>query len=277
MRREESLKRRLQTLVTLHDAVGAMRSLSAHHFRMARLSLAPARVYREQIDRIVAEVGIRQPARPGAPVGLMVVASDLGLCGDYNTRLGQLAADEVDKHAAGRFYSVGRRVRGALSKHGLEPARSYDAPASAAGLTRLLLRLAVDLLDDYVAGFIGSLYVVAARFDGIGRFSPITTRVMPIEPVTAAAPLRQSPYVDPQHLRAVAVREFLYITLHEILLDALAAEHGMRLMASEAALQWLEETSRRTGRQLTTSRGESATQELLDIVAGGRNRSQRPA
>jgi F-type H+-transporting ATPase subunit gamma len=80
-----------------------------------------------------------------------------------------------------------------------------------------------------------------------------------------------------QHLRAVAVREFLYIMLHEILLDALAAEHGMRLMASEAALQWLDETSRRTDRQLATSRVESATQELLDIVAGGRNPSQRLA
>ena len=57
-----------------------------------------------------------------------------------------------------------------------------------------------------------------------------------------------------------------------MLLDALAAEHGMRLMAAESALEWLDSTAITASRRLSTAKSEAATQELLDIVAGGRKR-----
>lgn len=119
---------------------------------------------------------------------------------------------------------------------------------------------------------IGSLQVVSASFDGVGHFTPISARVLPIEPVAANRPLRRSPYIDSTHLTAVAVREFLYITLYEILLDALAAEHGMRLMAAESALEWLDNTATTAARRLANARSEASTQELLDIVSGRRQR-----
>ncbi|MCM2374227.1 F0F1 ATP synthase subunit gamma, partial [Aporhodopirellula aestuarii] len=88
-------------------------------------------------------------------------------------------------------------------------------------------------------------------------------------------PLRRSTYVSSDHLTTVAVREFLYITLYEILLDAMAAEHGMRLMATESAIEWIESSMAATSRQLLSARSEAGTQELLDIVAGGRKRLNR--
>jgi len=272
MKRQQYLKHRLETLAALQDAVGAMRSLSAHHFRRARQALAAARQYRNEMDTLVAEVGIHQPLHGGVPAGLLVVASDLGLCGDYNTRLSQLAAAEAGKHAVKTVYSVGRRVRGALAKNAIVPVRSYDGPASFEGVSLLLLGLAQDVLDDYLAMKIGSLQVISAGFDGVGHFTPLSVRVLPIEPVAAASPLRRSPYIDADHLTTVAVREFLYITLYEILLDALAAEHGMRLMAAESALEWLDTAASTTSRRLASARSEASTQELLDIVSGSRLR-----
>jgi len=272
MKRQQFLRHRLQTLSALRDAVGAMRSLSAHHFRRARQSLPSARGYRSEMDTIIAEIGIHQPLHVGVPAALLVIASDLGLCGDYNSRLSRLAVSEARTHHVSTIYSVGRRARAALAKHALVPDRSYDAPASLEGLSQLLLGLAQDVLDDYMGRRIGSLHVVSASFEGVGHFQPISLRVLPIEPVAATGPLRRSPYVDSNHLTAVAVREFLYITLYEILLDALAAEHGMRLMAAESALEWLESTATATSRRLISARSEAATQELLDIVAGGRKR-----
>jgi len=277
VKRQQYLKHRLRTLAALGDAIGAMRSLSAHHFRRARQALAAARRYRGEMDTVVAEIGIRQPVHTGVSAGLLVVASDLGLCGNYNSRLSQLAVAEARSHGVHTVYSVGRRARGALAKSSLAPWRTYNAPASLEGLSRLLLGLAQDVLEDYLALRIGSLQVVSAGFDGVGHFTPLSARVLPIGPVAAARPLRQSPYVDSDYLTRVAVREFLYITLYEILLDALAAEHGMRLMAVESALEWVDDTATATSRQLTSARGEAATQELLDIVCGGRQRRRGEA
>lgn len=103
---------------------------------------------------------------------------------------------------------------------------------------------------------------------------PLCTQVLPIESVQGASPLRRSPHIDAHDLTSAAAREYLFITLYEILLDALAAEHGMRLMAAESALEWLESTSTTTARRLINAKSEAATQELLDIVAGGRKRLQ---
>ncbi len=272
MRHEVYLRRRLHTLHTLHDAVSAMRSLAAHHFRIVRQGLQPTREYRTEIERILAEIGIPQPEPTAAPAGFLVVASDLGLCGDYNSRLARHAVEEHLQHQFAPVYSVGRRLRPSLARARIALQRNYDAPASLDGVFRLLLQLAQDLLEDYAAERIGSLYVASAHFDGVGHFTPVSTRLLPVGPVQTANPMRPTPYVDARHLRAVAIREYLYISLYELLLDALAAEHGMRLTAAEAALQWIDATSAQTSRKLSASRSESATQELLDIIGGGKPR-----
>lgn len=272
MRHEVYLRRRLHTLHTLHDAVSAMRSLSAHHFRIVRKGLAPAREYRAEIEAIVAEIGIHQPLSATAPSGLLIIASDPGLCGDYNSQLAREAIGQFHQRPFGPVYSVGRRLRPTLARAGIIPEHNYDAPASLEGLSRLLLQLAQDLLNDYTSDRIGGLFVASARFDGIGHFKPVCTRLLPIDPVQGLTPLRRSPYVTPDHLWGVAVREFLYISLYEVLLDALAAEHGMRLTAAEAALSWIDAMSTNTSRKLSASRSEAATQELLDIVSGGKRR-----
>jgi len=59
------------------------------------------------------------------------------------------------------------------------------------------------------------------------------------------------------------------------LLDSLASEHGMRLLAAESARQWIDETKDSVHRQLTACRREAATQEVLDIVAGARPSQRR--
>jgi dehydrogenase E1 component/ATP synthase gamma subunit len=66
-----------------------------------------------------------------------------------------------------------------------------------------------------------------------------------------------------------------WISLYQVLLDALASEHGMRLTAAEAALQWIDQASEQTARKLSASRSEAATQELLDIVGGANERYRR--
>lgn len=249
-----------------------MRSLSAHHFRRARQALPAARVYRDDVNAIVGEIGIHQPRSRQSPAGILILASDLGLCGDFNARLSQLAVSEVQKHQTETIYCVGRRAQRALSAHALQPRRNYRAPASLEGVSDVLLALAQDVFDDYLEDRIGSLHVVYAAFEGVGKFTAQSARVLPIDLIASGAPTHRSPYVETNHLMMVAVREFLYITLHEFLLDSLAAEHGMRLMAAESALDWLEKTEQRTSRQLASSRSEASTQELLDIVSGSRSK-----
>ena len=269
MKRQQRLRQRLRTLRTLGDSVLAMKSLAAHQFRMARQSLPAARQYRREVEAAVAAIGVTQPVYAAAPPGRLIVGSDLGLCGDYNSRLAE-AATAAWGADPGLVFCVGRRVAQALSRVGTSAVRVVDAPPGVQGVTRSLLDLSEQLLEDMAALRIGSLSVFSARFDGVGVFTPVETQLLPIGGTPSDSPHAESRYASTTTRDAAAIREYLYTLLYEILLDALAAEHGMRLVASESAEHYLEESIDAAHRQLAAIRREATTQEVLDIVAGRR-------
>jgi F-type H+-transporting ATPase subunit gamma len=272
MKRELELRRRLRSLETLGEAVGAMKSLAAHHFREARAALAPARAYRQGFDHALQSTGASLPAG-GGPGGLLVIGAELGLCGGYNARLVQAAMEYREKAGAGPTFCVGRRAAVLLGRRGVAVDRAFAAPTSVRGITDALLALARDLLGDYLEKRMSFLDVVSSRFEGVGTYPPKTTRLLPVDlrPSGHAVTLR---YVRRERLAAVAVRELLYITIHDLLLDALASEHGARLAATQSAEQWLDEHTDRMRRRLAAARREASTQEVIEIAAGARARGR---
>ncbi|MCA9555911.1 MAG: F0F1 ATP synthase subunit gamma, partial [Myxococcales bacterium] len=227
--------------------------------------------YRAGVEAAVQRTGASLPAGAGT-AALLVVGGELGLCGGYHRDLVAEAAARRAALGPGPTYVVGRRAQAILRRAGVEVARSYPAPTSPRGLVKLLLSLAQDTLTDYVRDDHASLDVVAARFEGVGAFTAATTRLLPF--VGSGAPATPPRYVSAEHLRRVAVREALYITLHGVLLDALAAEHGARLVATQAAEDWLQRRRQTLERGLGAARREASTQEVIEIVAGARARAR---
>src|SRR6266540_6204792 len=109
MKREHTLRRKLASLGMLGQAVTAMKSLSAHHLRSARAGLAAARAYRLGIDRVTAAAGITQIAPQDSAPGVLVLASDLGLCNGYNAQLVDTTLDQYRRLEAKVTYCVGKR------------------------------------------------------------------------------------------------------------------------------------------------------------------------
>lgn len=271
MSRERVLRQRLHVLGTLHEAVGALRALSAYHFRAARSALPAARAYRAEVEATLGVLsGLLPSDAVAGPPAIVLLAADLGLCGDYSARLASEAAAARRALGAGLVWCVGQRGVRPLARAGLTPDRVWSAAAGTAALPRLLIPLVNAIVDARDAGRIGRLVLVAARFDGAGRFTPVQVPLLPVRPPADAPALRASSYTRPAHLAAVVVREFLYVALHETLLDALAAEHGKRLVVAESARGWLEERMQALTQQLRAVRRETTTQEVLEVAAGAR-------
>jgi F-type H+-transporting ATPase subunit gamma len=271
--RERILRRRLHTLETLEEAVAALRALSAQHFRAVRELLPAARAYREEIE---AALGAFVSDDSGAslettaPTGIVLVAADLGLVGDYSTRLVREALDLRESHGAGPLLCLGHRARAPLQRAGIRPDRMDDAPTSLGRLPELLLPLVDRILELRRAGRLGSLWLVAARFEGAGRFRAMRVPVLPVVAARTSSGITPSPYCTPTHLEAVMIREYLYAVLYETMVEALASEHGKRLVTAESARSWLLDRIDTTHRRVASSRRESSTQEVLEVVAAAR-------
>ena len=270
MKREYDLKRRLRSLQTLGEAVSAMKSLSARHFRETRSAVEPARVYREGVERFLGWAGAGLPPGDG-PAGLLVIGGELGLCGGYNAHLVTAGAARRMELGPGPTLCVGHRAGALLARRDIEIGRVYAAPTSVRGIADLLLNLAEDVLQIYVTERLASFDIVSSRFDGVGIDRPTGVRLLPLE----TKPPETAPrvhYVSPARLASAAVREYLYIVLYDLLLDALASEHSARLVATQAAEKWLEERTDRLRHHLAATRREASTQEVIEIAAGARAR-----
>lgn len=267
--KQRDLERRIESLKALGETVRAMKNLSAHHFREVRAAVKPAAAYRQEVQRIAEEVGATLPAGPGA-IGLVIIGAELGLCGSYNAKISAAARERKQQIGDGPTYCVGKRAASLLRRHGVEPGRTYASLGGATAITRLLLQLSQDVLGDYSSLRLSRLEVVSSRFEGIGSNEPTTTVLLPI---TAKSPTQhQSQYVSPDRLSAVAVRELLYCTLFDLLIEALACEHSSRLLATQAAEQWIDHATERSKRHLTAARREASTQEVIEISSGARAR-----
>jgi F-type H+-transporting ATPase subunit gamma len=274
MKREADLARRLHSLRALGEAIGAMKSLSAHHFRATRAAVEPARAYRDGVERIVGWSGASLAAGNGA-AGLVVIGSELGLCGGYNARLVAAAAARRRELGDGPTLCVGRRAAALLGRRGVAVTSSFGGPSSVDGITAVLLELAEEMLTLYATDDLASFDIVSSRFAGVGTASPEAVRLLPIT-ARGAGGRRRARYVDSEQLISSVIREHLYITLFELLLDALASEHGARLAATQSAESWLDERIERLQRQLMANRRETSTQEVIEIASGARNRGRRP-
>lgn len=274
MKRATRLRRRLNSLALLGEVLGAMKSLSAHQVRTSRAALLPARAYRAGIDEILSAAGIVHSAA-SAPAALLVIAADLGLCNGYNARLLDAALDHAAGHQVGSIYCIGRRPVAALQRARFRVDRRYAAPTGVSSIPPLLLALADDVLGDYLTGVFGRLTVISARFEGVGAFRVKATALLPIQPqpTVQRVPPR---YSSPSHLIETTIREYLYSVLFELLLDAAASEHGMRLVATQSAGSWLDAECSTLRSQLTSAKRENSTQEVLDLANGVRARRLRP-
>lgn len=270
MKRELELTRRLQALRTLGDAVGAMKSLSAHHFREARHAVEPARAYREGLDRLRGWAASTLPAGDG-PSGLVVMGGELGLCGAYNAQIVEAGVARRAALGPGPTICVGRRAASLLGRRQVTLVATYGTPTGVRGIPALLLQLAEDLLTRYARQQLSSVEIVSGRFGGVGAVRPVSVRLLPFD-VRVATTTARPRYIGLDHFALSVARELLYVTLYDLLLDALAAEHSSRLVATEAAESWLTDRSEQLRRRLVATRREASTQEMIEIAAGARVR-----
>jgi F-type H+-transporting ATPase subunit gamma len=273
VRREHELGRRLRSLHALGEAVGAMKSLSARHFRETRAAVQPARVYREGVQGVLARTRGRLSGGRG-PAGLLIIGGELGLCGGYNARLVAAGAELRARLGPGPTVCVGRRAGVLLVRFGVELRRIHSGPTSVVGIPALLLRLAEEILTAFVNEELSSVHVVSSRFGGVAADRPEAMRLLPLEPADGdRAPAAR--YQSAASQATAAVREFLYVTLYDLLLDALASEHGARLVATQLAEEWLDQRIDRLRRRLAAIRREATTQEMIEIAAGARAWARR--
>jgi F-type H+-transporting ATPase subunit gamma len=280
------IQERLENLGLIDHVVRSMRAMSAIRWRRARGSLAAVQRYAAQVQaQLSLAVSyptplVRDPHRWGQPpldhIGLIVISSDHGLCGPFNTVLFSAA----DVHIQ-RWRKEGLSVEViALG----EFARRYycDKPDFCHLLWthRFPLTHTVSFLETrdiwrrveelYQHENLDELYLMYNYFLSFGRYEQRLVRLLPPELTPMQLSKEERPLLgsDAAELQEYLLFEHLALQLYLGLVESMVSEQSARLQAMDAAKNNIDERSGELGRAYHMARQAGITAEMLEIASG---------
>ncbi|MCF7954394.1 MAG: ATP synthase F1 subunit gamma [Phycisphaerae bacterium] len=218
---------------------------------------------------------------------LIVIGSNRGLCGSYNSEIFRLI--DIHVNMAKRFnrklkiYAAGSKVIGHLAGKRIEVEDTYtdfeDIPS-----VEQVQSMGDGFINDYIAGDIGRLSVVYTRFFSPSSQRAQTLSILPISELiddlttraTVIWPWERSfedftvtPSVD-EFFDGVA-RLMVNASLSSCFLESLLSEHLERVVAMRSATDNANEMIESLNHEYNRARQGQITNELLDIIGGSIN------
>ncbi len=277
------LRTRIKSVGSIKQITRAMEMVAATKLRRFQGRAVTSRPYAQEIvdmlERLAGTMGERLAEhalfrRGGAerPTGVVLVSSDRGLCGAYNSNV----LRELERWLAQRdeqrveFYVFGRKGYQYLQKRGLKVGRLLVDPPlekvdyrAAKLMTRAILPKAEEVprFDE--------VWLLYTAYESAARFVPKWTKLVPIELAGSGAALGDlllQPSVDELVRRLVP--RYLEARLYNALLESVASEYAMRRISMKNATDAATEMQGILRKQYNRKRQESITKDLLDIVGG---------
>ena len=276
------IRRRIRTVQSTMKITRAMELISASRIVRAQQRVSAGQPYAAKMREVVANLSrasaaVSHPllaARPLATAGVLVVASDRGLAGAYNTNVIRLADGRLHQHAAAgvacRVYIVGKRAQSYFRYRGHHIERVFtgvtDAPTYEGA--REIARV---LMGDYGDGAVDSVEVFSTRYLSALTQTAASLPLLPVSPpVSGDKPAAVGYSYEPAApiILARLLPSYVEGAVFGILIDASASEHAARRRAMKAATENAEELTRILTRGANRARQAEITTEISEIVGG---------
>ena len=254
--------------------ISAMRAYAVNTGEMLR-SVARAVVEDVGGDAATPEVHPLLVRRPEKNVLALVVTSDRGLCGAFNTNIGK-AAEALwrEQQAAGKtvqFATIGRKGRDYLQRRGGEIVHAFQRGRDDVSL-EFAGGVARWLTDRYRRGEVDAVYLVFSEFKSAITQKPVVDRLLPLAEEEAAKEGELAPaYIfEPDKTRVLdrLAPMYIEISVYRALLESQAGFFGAQMTAMDAATRNAKDAIARYTLQYNRARQAAITKELMEIIGG---------
>ncbi len=261
----------------------AMELIATSRIAKARVRVAKSQPYTDKMNEVIHNLGAGSGAvshpllerRPVKSAGVVVVTSDRGLAGGYNSNIIRMAEHRIhelqENGTVVRLYVVGEKARAyfAYRKFEIEHAWLGVTDTPGYGDARMIGNA---LLEDYETERADSFEVFTTRYVSALTQKPVQWAVLPIAaPESSTGAEASAAYTFEPSAEAILARllpRYLEGTVFGILLEASASEHAARRRAMKAATENAEELVRLLTREANQARQAEITTEISEIVGG---------
>ena len=287
--KERELRRRIDSVQNTKKITRAMELIAATRVVKAQQRAREARPYAEQITTVIENLAaggaeIDHPrlrkAEKVARVGVIVISSDRGLAGPYNSSVIRAAERQVQNaRSEGAEYSlivIGKKARDYFAF------RNYKVESFTEGISdnptyEDARKIAETVAQLFIDNHIDRVELVYTEFLSIGSQKVATRRFLPLESTETIATEGggDSKNTDsfefepsPEAVLESLLPRYVEARLFGALLESAASEHANRQRAMKSATDNAEELIVKLDREMNRARQDAITTEIMEIIGG---------
>lgn len=280
----ERIRARLDNVQDIEPLLAALRTIAASSWHLARARMATARAFEAELAQILQSLKPRLPEslwlvqarEPVETVGLLVIASERGLCGNFNDVLlqgaEQYVAETQQQGYRVELMTLGARAEQHFHRRGLEPLWVESLPVTRIASLDLARRLLLRLQEGYDARHYDRLDIVYMPYRRGFVTKALLAPLLPVKPpvLEESAPVWPAPLIDadPQAIFRQTMAQWALASMYRCLIESAASEQSARFRMLDGA----SDNSQRLIGELTANyhvaRQHAITMELLDLASG---------
>ena len=274
------IRKRIVSVRNTQQITKAMKMVAASKLRKSQDAMLRARPFAQKIDEVLAQVATRVDTEshpllkvhPPKRVELIVITSDRGLCGGFNSNVLR-RAQRFLRESEGRYEhvqvsTIGRKGRDFFKKRGVKSRRDY--PGVFEELTyNKAKQIAEELRAAYLDDQLDAVLLCYNEFASAIAQRQVTVPLLPMvtpesthDPVDFLYEPSRGGVLDELLPRRLEVKVW------QALLESVASENGARMAAMDSATNNSTELIGQLRLQYNRARQAYITKELMEIVSG---------
>jgi F-type H+-transporting ATPase subunit gamma len=275
------IRRKIKSVKNTQQITKAMKMVAAARLRRAQGRIVSARPFAQKMEQLMADLLARIEGEENHPLFvkregprrlLVLMTSDKGLCGAFNTNLIREAVRYIRKYGAENvtLYIVGRKGRDYFRRVGVRIGKDYVNISNNLGFLHAEI-IVKDVLEAYAAEPFAAVDVLYNEFKSVVQQKVTVKPLLPLTAVQGGPAGTQTDFLyEPAKEKLIEglIPRFLKAQVFRQLLESAASELGARMAARENATRNASELIDSLTLTLNRTRQASITKEILEVVSG---------
>lgn len=283
---------RIESIKSTEQITSAMKLVAASKLRRTQNAVQALSPYARKLMEILQNLtsnleniddAVYSAVRPAQRVLLIIITSNRGLCGPFNSNVIKAAKayieeqyGEINRKGQLDLFTIGKKATDYFRKNNFNVVNANNDIFDALTFVNTTA-IAEAMMTDFATKKYDKIEIIYNHFKNAGQQVLTTDQFLPIKPA-AATPLTNvkagkynAIYIfepDESTLVKELLPKMLKVQFYKIILDSYAAEHGARMTAMSQATENAKDILKQLRLSYNKARQGAITKELLEIVSG---------
>ena len=280
----KDIRKRIDSVKRTQKTTSAMKMVSAAKLRRSENAIREATPYANKLKSVVSSLSTRFDGKEqdtsfgllfrntgGKRTGVILITSDRGLCGGFNSNLSkalarQLGDEEVE---CADFVILGRKGNDFFKRtsHNILANHTGTPPEKQLVLVRDIVS---EFTSRFEAGELDQVILAYNHYVSVIAQVPVIEQLLPIRAPEAEITDERDIIFEPspQDILETLLKKYVQNQVYVSWLDTIAGEHAARMTSMDAATKNAGEMIEKLQLHYNRSRQAAITREVIEIISG---------